>query len=51
MEKNGVNIDIIALQEVWDIRYPKLLTLPGFKPLVYEKRKGMTGGGVGLLYT
>jgi hypothetical protein len=42
-----LNIDIIAIQETWDIQYPDLLTIPGFKPIIFKKRKGMRGGGVG----
>jgi exonuclease III len=44
---SNINIDVIALQEVWDIRYPELFPLPGFKPLLCKKRQGMRGGGVG----
>ncbi len=47
MESKGINVDILALQEVWDIRYPDLLSIPGFKPLIFKKRHGMRGGGVG----
>ena len=42
-----IQIDIIALQEIWDVRYPKLLPIPGYKPLICKKRRGMRGGGVG----
>jgi hypothetical protein len=36
------------LQEVWDIRFPELFNIPGFKPLIYiKKTHGMRGGGVG----
>jgi hypothetical protein len=45
-EKNIV-IDVIALQEVWDIWYPELFCIPGFKPLICKVRQGMRGGGVG----
>ena len=31
----------------WDIRYPELLSIAGFKPLLFKKRTGMRGGGVG----
>jgi hypothetical protein len=47
MESKGINVDILALQEIWDIRYPDLLSIPGFKPLIFKKRHGMRGGGVG----
>ncbi len=45
-EKN-ILIEVIALQEVWDIRYPELFCLLGFKPLICKVRQGMRGGGVG----
>jgi hypothetical protein len=32
-EKN-ICIDVIALQEMWNIRYPELFSLPGYKPLI-----------------
>ncbi len=44
---SNINIDVIALQEVWDIRYTELFQIPGFKPLMCKKRQGMRGGGVG----
>ena len=27
--------------------YPELVNLPGFKPLIFKKRRDMRGGGVG----
>jgi exonuclease III len=49
LELSGKNIciDVIALQEVWDVRYPELLSIPGYKPLICKTRQGMRGGGVG----
>jgi exonuclease III len=46
LSKN-VNIDVISLQETWEIRYPDQLSIPGFQPLVYRNRNDMRGGGVG----
>jgi hypothetical protein len=40
-------VDVIAIQEIWDVRYPELICIPGFKPLIYKKRRDMRGGGVG----
>jgi hypothetical protein len=48
--KNKTNVDVIALQEIWDVRYPELVAIDGFKPLTYKKRKGMRGGGAGFFY-
>jgi hypothetical protein len=42
--------DVLAVQEVWDIRYPELVNIPGFQPIVYKSRRTMRGGGVGLSY-
>jgi hypothetical protein len=42
-----ISVDVIAVQEIWDIRYPEIVTLPGFKPLIFKKRRNMRGGGVG----
>jgi exonuclease III len=46
VDKN-VQIDVLALQETWDVKYPELLTIPGFMPVMVKKRRGMRGGGVG----
>ncbi len=46
MIKCKISIDVIALQETWDIRYPELVIIDGFN-LIYKKRRGMRGGGVG----
>ena len=43
----NIVIDIIALQETWHVRYPQLLLLPGFQPLIFSNRKKGRGGGVG----
>jgi exonuclease III len=43
-----VPIDLILLQETWDIKYPQLLDIPGFQNIVYRTRVGMRGGGVGI---
>jgi hypothetical protein len=47
LEKSDVTIEVIAVQEIWDVQYANLVNLPGFKPLIYKKRKNMRGGGVG----
>jgi hypothetical protein len=41
----NIVIDAIAVQEIWDIRYPELVNIPGFNPLLFRKRTGMRGGG------
>jgi hypothetical protein len=44
---DNIIIDVIAIQETWDIQYPEYLLLPGFQSFVFKKRAGMRGGGVG----
>jgi hypothetical protein len=43
----NISVDVLAIQEIWEVRYPELLSLPGFKPLIFKKRRNMRGGGVG----
>jgi len=45
--EKGVNIEIIALQETWNIVNPQLLLIDGFHPVIFKHREGMRGGGVG----
>jgi hypothetical protein len=45
--ESNVMIDVIAIQETWEIRYPDTLCIPGFQELIYKNRLGMRGGGVG----
>jgi hypothetical protein len=47
IENKGIYVEIIALQEIWDVRYHELYIIPGFKPIIFKKRQGMRGGGVG----
>ena len=47
LNSKKICIDIIAIQEVWEIRSPDLVNLPGFQPLVFKSRINMRGGGVG----
>jgi hypothetical protein len=47
LSNRKVLVDVIALQETWKIKYPELLTLAGFQPLIYVNRSRGRGGGVG----
>jgi hypothetical protein len=47
LESANLSVDVIAVQEIWDVRYPELVNLPGFKPLIFKKRRDMRGGGEG----
>jgi len=47
LEKNNVCVDAIAIQETWDIKYSDLVSINGFCPVIFKRRRGMRGGGVG----
>jgi hypothetical protein len=47
LEKNNICVDVIAIQETWDIKYPDLVSINGFCPVIFKRRRGMRGGGVG----
>jgi hypothetical protein len=47
LEQKNIVVDVIALQETWDIKYPELVVLDGFNPVIFKRRRGMRGGGVG----
>jgi Reverse transcriptase (RNA-dependent DNA polymerase) len=47
LSNNNVQIDVIALQETWNIKYPALLNLPGFQKIIFKNRNVGKGGGVG----
>jgi hypothetical protein len=40
-------IDVIAMQETWNIKYPDLLSIPGFQKIFFCNRYKGKGGGVG----
>ncbi len=48
LQRSVIPIDIIILQETWEIKFPNLLTIPGYQNIVYRTREGMRGGGVGI---
>jgi exonuclease III len=48
LEKDNVIIDVIALQEMWSIKYPNLVSLPGYQNVCFKNRQCGRGGGVGL---
>jgi hypothetical protein len=47
MQQHNLFIDAIAIQEIWDLRYPELVPISGFQEILYKKRRNMRGGGVG----
>ena len=46
LSKNGISIDILALQETWRIFYPELIEIPGYT-FIHQHRTNNRGGGVG----
>ena len=47
LSSKNLQIDVIAIQETWDICQPDLLAIPGFQTFIYKNRVNMRGGGVG----
>ncbi len=43
-----VPLDLIIIQETWEVKYPSLFTLPGFQQIITRTRDGKRGGGVGI---
>ena len=44
--QNKVNIDILALQEIWQIPSPDFIQIPGYQ-FIYKTRAFSKGGGIG----
>jgi hypothetical protein len=47
LSDNDVTVDVIALQEVWQVKYLNLIDLPGYQKLIFKSRSMGRGGGVG----
>jgi len=45
-----VPVDLIILQETWEIKHPDKLMLPGFQRIVHRTRQGGRGGEWGYMY-
>jgi exonuclease III len=48
MQDFDIPIDLILLQETWEVKFPEQFSLPGFQNIVYRTREGGRGGGVGI---
>ncbi len=48
MQLAEIPLDIVILQETWELKFPNLLTIPGFQKIVYRTRDKGRGGGVGI---
>jgi len=50
LSNSKISIDLIIIQETWNINYPELLVIPEYQNLVYKTRSGMRGGGLVYMY-
>jgi hypothetical protein len=41
LKQKNVCVDIIAIQEIWDLKYPELVPLDGFNPIIFKKNVGI----------
>jgi exonuclease III len=48
MRSKKVQVDVIALQETWHIKYSNLLSIPGYQNIFFKNRARGRGGGVGI---
>jgi exonuclease III len=47
LTSKNLKIDVIAIQETWDVCQPDLLAIPGYQTFICKNRVNMRGGGVG----
>jgi hypothetical protein len=47
LTSKNLKIDVIAIQESWDICQPDLLSIPGYQTFICKNRVNIRGGGVG----
>ncbi len=45
LTSHNINIAAIAVQEVWEVKYPELVEIPGFK-FISKTRLLYKGGGI-----
>jgi hypothetical protein len=45
LNSKNLNVEIIAIQETWQVLYPELVSIPGYHPFISKQRVGMRGGG------
>jgi exonuclease III len=48
VQDSDIPLDLIILQETWEIKFPSQLTIPGFQNIVSRTRDRGRGGGVGI---
>ena len=49
MQLAEIPLDIVILQETWELKFPNLLTIPGFQKIAYRTRDKGRGGGCGYI--
>jgi len=47
LHSKNKKIDVLILQETWNLQHPELLNIPGFQKVIFKTRKNCNGGGVG----
>ena len=48
LKSNDIVIVAIVLQEIWNVKYPELVSIPGFHKSYLKMRTFSNGGGVGI---
>jgi hypothetical protein len=48
LQNSEIPVDLIILQETWELKFPEKLILPGFQRIVSRTRQVGRGGGVGI---
>ena len=47
LKSKNIILDLIALQEIWNVTDPNLFNIPGYQKIVIKTRLNSRGGGVG----
>ena len=47
LKSKNIILDLIALQEIWNVSDPNLFNIPGYQKIVIKTRLNSRGGGVG----
>jgi len=48
---SNICLDMIVIQETWNVNHPELLEIPEFQKVIFETRKDFRGGGGRLLHS
>jgi hypothetical protein len=47
LKAKNINVDVISMQETWNVKYSNLLCIPGYQKLCFRNRNVGRGGGIG----